>query len=156
VKRGNSTKVLHHTTVQKTHKAELLWSHPLHPQGKGELQTFTVLASANNAAHPATLCSRQRSSQDSTPRLQTHISRGRPRIRHEGLHSRVADCRAEAVRGGLHLAHIGAFGQAPRVVGRSEFDKGILAGLQPKISIDKTNQRAARLTGVDLQLMRRQ
>jgi hypothetical protein len=128
VKRGNSAKVLHHATVQENPQRRLGVESPFASARKGELQTFTVLASADNAAHPATLCSRQRSSQDSTPRLQTHISRGRPKIRHEWLHSRVADCRAEAVRSGLHLAHIGAFSQAPRLVGRSEFDKEILAG----------------------------
>jgi hypothetical protein len=132
VNRGNSTKVSHHATVQEDPQGRIGVESPFVFARKGELQTFTVLVSADNAARPATLCLRQRSSQDLTPRLQTHISRGRPTIRHEGLLSRVADCRAGAVSGGMHLAHIGAFSQAPRLVGRREFDEGNLACSQPE------------------------
>jgi hypothetical protein len=46
----------------------------------------------------------------------THLV-GRKRIRHHGSCSRVADCRAEPVRDGQRLTHIGAFTVKPRVGG---------------------------------------
>jgi hypothetical protein len=134
---------------KKTHNADLVWSHPSHPQGKANCKRLLCwLALIMPLIPPPCVLA------NDLPKIQRHVCRPTSLVGSRGYVMKSFIPVSQIA--GLKLSEvdstwpISALSVKPRAWwDEASSTKESLQGSQPKISIEKTNQSVARSTGMN-------